>query len=305
MNIVFMGTPDFAATSLKALISAGHNVSAVFTQPDKPVGRKRIITPPPVKALALEHNIDVYQPETLKDGVAAEIISKLKPDAIAVVAYGKLIPENILNIAPLGCINVHGSLLPKLRGAAPIQWSVINGEEYAGVTTMYMDKGLDTGDIILTDKTKILEGETSGELYERLAPMGAELLLKTLELLKEGKAERIAQNNDESTYAPMLNKEMAEIDFSKDAKKLCSLICGLNPWPVAYTFFEGKRLKVFRAILAEGSGEAGTILDNKKLTVACGKGAITLLEVGLEGSKAQSGEEFMRGHRLSKGSKIA
>lgn len=299
-----MGTPDFAATSLEALINAGHNILGVFTQPDKPVGRKMIITAPPVKELALKHNIDVYQPETLRDGAAFEILNRLKPEIIAVVAYGKLIPEDILNVAPLGCINVHGSLLPKYRGAAPIQWSVINGEKYAGVTTMYMDKGLDTGDIILTEKTEILKGETSGELYERLAPMGAELLLKTINLLKEGKAERIAQNDNESSYAPMLNKEMALIDFSKPKKEICSLICGLNPWPVAFTYFNGKRLKAFRAIESGLCGETGEILSDKELIVGCKDGAVLITDVQLEGKSKQSGSEFMRGHRLSKGSKL-
>lgn len=301
MNIVFMGTPDFAATSLSALIEGGHNILAVFTQPDKPVGRHRVLTAPPVKELALKHGIEVYQPETLKDSKAAEILRALNPDVIAVVAYGKLIPEEILNIPALGCINVHGSLLPALRGAAPIQWSVINGEEYAGVTTMYMDKGLDTGDIILKEKTPIKEGETSEELYERLAPMGAELLLKTISLLKEGKAERIPQDNERATYAPMLSKEMAVLDFNKGAKELCSLICGLNPWPVAYTTLDGKRLKVFRAVSADASGDAGTLLDDKRFIVGCKGGAVEFLEVQLEGSKKQSAEEFMRGKRLMLG----
>lgn len=304
MNIVFMGTPDFAAASLSALIEAGHTISAVFTQPDKPVGRHRVLTAPPVKELALKHNIEVFQPETLKDGRAEEILRKLSPELIAVVAYGKLIPEQILSIPPLGCINVHGSLLPALRGAAPIQWSVINGEKYAGVTTMYMDKGLDTGDIILSDKTEIKEGETSGELYERLAPMGAQLLLKTVKLLSEGNAECTPQDNSKATYAPMLNKEMAVLDFGRNAKELCSLICGLNPWPVAYTGLDGKRLKVFRAVSCEGKGDAGTLIDDKRFIVACGDGAIELLEVQLEGAKAQSGQEFMRGRRLPVGTQL-
>lgn len=304
MNIVFMGTPDFAATSLSALIEAGYNVSAVFTQPDKPVGRHRVLTAPPVKELAIKHNIEVYQPETLRDGKAEEKLRELAPDLIAVVAYGKLIPEEILNIPPLGCINVHGSLLPALRGAAPIQWSVINGEKYAGVTTMYMDKGLDTGDIILSEKTEIKEGETSSELYERLAPMGAKLLIKTVELLSEGRAQRTPQDEAAATYAPMLNKDMALLDFEKSAKELCSLICGLNPWPVAYTTLDGKRLKVFRAITAKGMGEAGSLLDEKRFIVACKDGAVEFLEVQLEGSKMQNAQEFMRGKRLPLGTKL-
>lgn len=304
MKIVFMGTPEFAASSLEGLIKAGHDVCAVFTQPDKPVGRHRVITPPPVKELALENNIEVFQPETLRDGEAERIIKEYSPDVIAVVAYGKLIPESILSIPKFGCINVHGSILPKYRGAAPIQWSVINGEKYAGVTTMYMDKGLDTGDIIYIEKTEIKEGETSQMLYERLAPMGADLLNKTLDDIEKGIAPRTKQNDEESSYAPMLNKEIAVLDFSKSAKELSSLICGLNPWPIAYTTFNSKRLKVYTAVCSNESGDVGEILDDKVLKVSCGENSIILLEVQLEGSKRQSGEEFMRGQRLSKGMKL-
>jgi len=300
MNIVFMGTPDFAATSLAALIGAGHNILAVFTQPDKPVGRHRVLTAPPVKELALKNNISVFQPQSLKDGKAENILKELCPEVVVVVAYGKIIPESMLSLAPF--INVHGSLLPKYRGAAPIQWSVINGEKYGGVTTMFMDKGLDTGDIILKDKTEIKECETSKELYERLANIGADLLLKTLDLIKAGKAPREKQDDSKSSYAPMLNKEMAVLDFSKGKKEICSLICGLNPWPVAYTMLEGKRLKVFLAKPCENKGKAGEIIDNKKFIVGCADGSVEFLSVQLEGSKMQSGEEFLRGKRLEIGS---
>lgn len=299
MNIIFMGTPDFAKTSLAALIDANYKISAVFTQPDKPVGRHKILTPPPVKQLALENGIPVFQPERLRDSELVEQIKGYNPDLIVVVAYGKIIPEEILSICP--CINVHGSLLPKYRGAAPIQWSVINGEKYAGVTTMFMDKGLDTGDIILKEKTEILEGETSGELFERLAKIGADLLIETVKLIESGNAPRTPQDSDQATWAPMLNKEMAVIDFSKPANELASLICGLNPWPVAYTFIDGKRFKIYRAKTVDKEGKVGEIIDAKKLIVACGKGALELCEVQIEGSKAQSGEEFSRGRRLSNG----
>ena len=299
MNIIFMGTPDFAKTSLAALIDANYKISAVFTQPDKPVGRHKILTPPPVKQLALENNIPVFQPERLRDSELVEQIKGYNPDVIVVVAYGKIIPEEILSICP--CINVHGSLLPKYRGAAPIQWSVINGEKYAGVTTMFMDKGLDTGDIILKEKTEILEGETSGELYPRLAKIGADLLIKTVELIESGNAPRTPQDSEQATWAPMLSKEMAVIDFSKPASELASLVCGLNPWPVAYTFIDGKRFKIYRAKPIDKKGKVGEIIDAKKLVVACGEGALELCEVQIEGSKAQSGEEFSRGRRLSNG----
>lgn len=299
MNIIFMGTPDFAATSLAALIDENYKISAVFTQPDKPVGRHRILTPPPVKQLALENDIPVFQPEKLRENEVVEQIKSYNPDLIVVVAYGKIIPEEILSICP--CINVHGSLLPKYRGAAPIQWSVINGEQFAGVTTMFMDKGLDTGDIILKEKTEILEGETSGELYLRLAKLGSELLLKTAALIKEGNAPRTPQDNEQATWAPMLNKEMALVDFSKPASELASLICGLNPWPVAYTLIDGKRFKIYRAKLVIQEGKIGEIIDAKKLIVACGQDALELCEVQIEGSKVQSGEEFSRGRRLKNG----
>ena len=298
MKVVFMGTPDFAVPSLQALLDAGHEVAAVYTQPDKPVGRKQVLTPPPVKALAQAHGIPVYQPVKLRDGSVAAQLKELAPELIVVVAYGRILPKEILELPPRGCINVHGSLLPKYRGAGPIQWAVINGEEETGITTMYMGEGLDTGDMLLTMKTKIGVQETAGELFDRLSVLGAECLIKTISALEQGKITPVKQNEAEATYAPMLDKSMAELDFSKTAKELQCLIRGLNPWPVAVTRFGQKRLKVYAAKAVEGSGVPGTVLDAEQFIVACGSGALQFTEVQLEGSKRMPVQEFLRGKQI-------
>ena len=282
MRIVFMGTPEFAAASLEQLLTTRHEVVGVFTQPDKPKGRGYKLVPPPVKELALE------------------ILQQLQPELIAVVAYGKLLPKEILELPKYGCINVHGSLLPKYRGAGPIQWSIIDGEKTTGVTTMYMGEGLDTGDMILKKETPIGENETYGELHDRLAVIGAQALVETVDLLEQGKAPREKQDDALSCYAPMLDKKIAKLDFAQPATKLHDLIRGLSPWPVAHTTFEGKLLKVHRAVVAQAQGDcgpAGKVLDSKKLIVACGSGALELQQVQLEGGKRISGEDFMRGRK--------
>ncbi len=301
MNIVFMGTPDFAVVSLKKLIDAGHNISAVFTKQDMPRGRKMIMTPPEVKVLALEHDLDVYQPSTLKDEEIISTIKGLDPDVIVVVAYGKLLPKAVLDIPRLGCINVHGSLLPRFRGAAPIQWTVIEGDKLGGVTTMYMGEGLDTGDIILKASTEVGENETAGELFDRLAIMGADLLIETLELLEKGEAPRTPQNEEEANYASMLTKAMCEIDFTKSAQTVHNLVRGLNPWPVATTTLEGKKVKIIETRLSSLSGKCGEIVSLSPLTVACGEGAIEIRTLQLEGKKAMDSKSFLLGHRLQKG----
>lgn len=301
MNIVFMGTPDFAVVSLQKLLDAGHNVSAVFTKQDMPRGRKMIMTPPEVKVLAQEHNLTVYQPSTLKDEDVINTIKSLNPDVIVVVAYGKLLPKAVLDIPRLGCINVHGSLLPRFRGAAPIQWTVIEGDEFGGVTTMYMGEGLDTGDIILTAKTEVGENETAGELFDRLAVMGADLLIETLTLLEKGEAPRIPQNEEEANYASMLTKAICEIDFTKSAQTVHNLVRGLNPWPVAITTLEGKKVKIIETRLSKLSGESGKIVSLSPLTVACGEGSVEILTLQLEGKKAMDSKAFLMGHRLEKG----
>lgn len=305
MRIVFMGTPDFAVPSLQALIDAGHDVCAVYTQPDKPQGRKQILTAPPVKTLALEHDIPVFQPNTLKNEDEQARLRELAPEVIIVVAYGKLLPKAVLDIPPHGCINVHGSLLPRWRGAAPIQWAVIAGDEMAGVTTMQMAEGLDTGDMLLTYETKVGEKETAGELFDRLAQSGAELLTQTLVKLDEITPR--PQDDAQSCYAHMLDKQMAVIDWSKSAHEIDCLIRGLNPWPIALTTLSGERLKVFAAEKAAGNGEPGTVLEadpKKGLTVACGEGALKLTEIQLVGGKRMKATDFLRGHSLEVGVKL-
>lgn len=305
MRIVFMGTPDFAVPSLQALIDAGHDVCAVYTQPDKPQGRKQILTAPPVKTLALEHDIPVFQPNTLKNEDEQARLRELAPEVIIVVAYGKLLPKAVLDIPPHGCINVHGSLLPRWRGAAPIQWAVIAGDEMAGVTTMQMAEGLDTGDMLLTYETKVGEKETAGELFDRLAQSGAELLIQTLVKLDEITPR--PQDDAQSCYAHMLDKQMAVIDWSKSAHEIDCLIRGLNPWPIALTTLSGERLKVFAAEKAAGNGEPGTVLEadpKKGLTVACGEGALKLIEIQLVGGKRMKATDFLRGHVIEVGTKL-
>lgn len=305
MRIVFMGTPDFAVPSLQALIDAGHEVCAVYTQPDKPQGRKQILTAPPVKTLALEHDIPVFQPNTLKNEDEQARLRELAPEVIIVVAYGKLLPKAVLDIPPHGCINVHGSLLPRWRGAAPIQWAVIAGDEMAGVTTMQMAEGLDTGDMLLTYETKVGEKETAGELFDRLAQSGAELLTQTLVKLDEITPR--PQDDAQSCYAHMLDKQMAVIDWSKSAHEIDCLIRGLNPWPIALTTLSGERLKVFAAEKANGRGDPGTVLEadpKKGLTVACGEGALGLTEIQLVGGKRMKATDFLRGHAIEVGTKL-
>ena len=301
MRIVFMGTPDFAVPSLQSLIDAGHTVCAVFTQPDKPKGRGYALAAPPVKELALRHQIDVYQPKTLRTAEAAEQIRGLNPDVIVVTAYGKLLPKEILEIPPYGCINVHASLLPKYRGAAPIQWSVINGERVTGVTTMYMAEGLDTGDMILKTQTEIGPDETSGELHDRLSVMGADLLVKTLKAVEDGTAVRVPQTEEGTCYASMLTKELSRIDWNQPADVIHNLVRGLSPWPVANTVYKDKLLKIYRTKITDGPhGAPGQAINADGALIVCcgGDTAVELLEVQQEGKKRMSGRDFLLGHPL-------
>ena len=305
MRIVFMGTPDFAAAILQRLIDTGRNVVGVFSQPDKPVGRKQIITPTATKVVAMEHNIPVFQPAKLRDGEALKIMQELKPDLTVVAAYGKILPKDILDVAPLGNVNVHGSLLPEYRGSAPIQWSVINGDKVTGITTMFMAEGMDTGDMIMKFELPIGEDETAGELFDRMAELGAESIEKTLELFDSGEVKAEPQNEEEATYAPMLKKEMGEIDFGKTAEEIHNLVRGLNPWPMAYTFFDGKSVKIHEAKEVEGfSGTEGTLLDEKRFVVGTKNGAVEFITVQPEGKNKMSGADFIRGRRLEKGAKF-
>lgn len=305
MNIVFMGTPDFAVPSLKALTECGkHNVIAVYTQPDKPVGRKKVLTAPPVKQFAVEKGIDVYQPSTFKDVQAVKELKSLAPDIVIVIAYGKLLPQSVLDIPKYGCVNIHGSLLPKLRGAAPIQRSVINGDIETGVTSMQMDAGLDTGDMLLAEKTEILPNETSGELFDRLAPLGAKVLLETLDAMEKGTLHPTKQDGTVSTYASMLSKEETVIDWNMQAESIHNKVRGMNPWPVAVTLFNGKKLKIYRTKVCSKEGKPGSVISVNPPTVACGKGSVELLEVQLEGKNRMSAEDFFRGQRIQNGDKI-
>ncbi len=300
-----MGTPDFAVPCLEALIRSEHEVVAVFTQPDKKRGRGYKLAPPPVKELALRHGIAVFQPETLNDEEVFRVISGLAPDLIVVVAYGKILPKAILALPERGCINVHGSLLPKYRGAAPIQWAVLNGEKVTGVTTMRMDEGLDTGDILLKAETQIGEDETSGALFDRLSVMGAELLLKTLQRLEKGDIIREKQDDQKATYAPMLNKSFSKIDWNKPAAEVHNLVRGLNPWPVAETTLDGKVLKIYKTkpvLLEDKSAHPGEVVRLTPFVVACGGGsAVEVLELQLESKKRMNSADFVRGYKLSVG----
>lgn len=297
MKILFMGTPDFAAESLKALIEDGRDVAAVISQPNKPKNRGMKVVNTPVAQVAEDNSIPCYQPETLRNGAISELLSEINPDIIVVVAYGKLLPEYVLNYPKYGCINIHGSILPKWRGAAPIQYTILNGDSEGGVTSMYMAKGMDTGDMILKKSTPITEKDTAGVLHDRLAVIGAQLLLETLDAIADGTAPRQAQNDDEATYASQLTKEMGNIDWSKDCDEVINLIRGLDPWPCAYTFANGKRFKVYTSKKEEKSGEAGQVLEvGEGVLVACGKGSVRILEIQPENKKRMKVEDFLRGN---------
>ena len=305
MKILFMGTPDFAVPCLDILIKSEYEVCGVVTQPDKPQGRGHKLTPPPVKRLAMENGIEVFQPETLKDFAFKAELERLNPDMIIVVAYGKILPEYILNFPKFGCINMHASLLPKYRGAGPIQWSVINGEEKTGITSMLMEKGLDTGDMLLKVETEIGEYETASELHDRLMVMGAELLIKTIEGVKMGKITPEKQNDEDSCYAPMISKETAKIDWSRSARVVSKLIAGMNSWPVAHTLYKGEVLKIYRAtVKGAAKGKTGQILaaNENGIEILCGDGvSILATEVQFAGSKAMQVRDYLNGHSIEEG----
>lgn len=312
MKIVFMGTPIFAVSSLERILSDGHEVVAVFTQPDKPKGRGHHMEPTPVKETALKNNIPVFQPLTLKDETQVELIKSFNPDVIVVVAYGRILPESVLNIPRLGCINVHASLLPRYRGAAPIQWSIINDEEKTGITTMYMAKGLDTGDMILKNETKIAENETYGELHDRLKVMGAETLSDTLKLLEKGTAPRKQQTDENTCYASMIEKTTGQIDFSKTAREVHKLIMGLSPKPGAYTFLDSQPFKLFDTEVLKANDEnddnktiaCGTVVEvsERGLVVICKDcGKLLVKTVQAQGGKKMSANSYANGHGLKVG----
>lgn len=308
MRVIFMGTPDFAVGTLKALIDSRHEVIAVYTQPDKPKKRSGEPVMPPVKELALSHNIPVYQPVKIREEEYVKQIQGLNPDVIVVAAFGQLLPKSILETPKYGCINVHASLLPLYRGAAPIQWAVIDGRQTSGVTTMQMNEGLDTGDILLKKEIALEEKETGGSLFDKLAGIGASLLIETLEQAEAGSLTPQKQDDSKSSYAKMLNKNLGKLDFTKDAASLERLIRGLNPWPSAYGSYNGKIMKIWDAEVKAGTSEGrpGDIIsvDKESITVKCGEGALRILELQMEGKKRMKTADFLRGCKVTAGENI-
>ena len=307
MNIVFMGTPDFAVAALEKLAPC-HNVMAVFTQPDKPKNRGKKMQAPPVKECAEKLGIPVYQPLSLRKGddaeTSLEVLNKLSPDCIVVAAYGQILPESILSLPKYGCINIHASLLPKYRGAAPIQKCIIDGETKSGVTTMLMEKGLDTGDMLMSEEVAITSEMTAGELHDKLAAVGGELILKTLAACEDGTLTPAKQDDSLSCYAGMISKEMCRIDFSLPAKNVYDFIRGMSPSPCAYTFIGDKRLKVYFAVMTDCTSDkpCGTLIDEEKLTVVCGDGkCISFTEVQGEGGRRMDASSFVNGFRPQRG----
>lgn len=298
-----MGTPEFAVPSLKALIESEHEVVAVIAQPDRPKGRGHKLTPPPTKVLAEEYRVPVLQPEKIKTQEFLDELKELKPDLVCVTAYGKILPKDVLDLPPHGCINVHASLLPKYRGAAPINWALVRGETVTGITTMLMDEGMDTGDMLLKQELSITEDDDAGIISEKLSQMGGDLLLETISQLKQGVLEPEKQDESQATFAPMLKKSDGEIDWRKTAIEIHNLIRGMNPWPGTFTKLGDKSLKIFRTKFVEGQGPPGEIIksDRHALHVATAEGALEILELQLEGNKRLDIKSFMTGHSIEIG----
>lgn len=305
MRIVFMGTPDFAVPTLEKIIEANHEVVAVITQPDKPKGRGKAVLYTPVKEAAIKHGIPVYQPVKVREPEFVEVLRGLNADVFVVIAFGQILPKEILDMPKYGCVNVHASLLPKLRGSAPIQWAVINGEEKSGVTTMMMDVGIDTGDMLLKSEVVLDEKETGGSLHDKLSAIGGGLLVETLKGLEEGTIVPEKQDDSKSSYVKMLTKSLGKLDFTKSAVEIERLIRGLNPWPSAYTSYDGKTLKIWAADVLEQEfeGECGQVVKVTKddMVVKTGKGALSLREIQLEGKKRMDVASFLRGNHVEEG----
>ena len=313
MKVVFMGTPDFAVPTLQSLLDCQHTLQTVVTQPDRPKGRGQTLVAPPVKILAEKYGIPILQPEKVRKTEFIQRLKELAPDVIVVVAYGQILPESILNIPSLGCINIHGSLLPKYRGAAPIHWAIVRGETETGITTMFMDKGMDTGDMLLKRSVPIGPKDTTGSLHDTLSRMGAEVLIETLEKLEQGTLERIPQDHACATYAPMLKKEDGRIDWSEAAEAIDRKVRGLFPWPGAYTSFQGKTVKLLEAALEESSPESrrdaqpGEVLALDSASgpvIACGKGCLRILKIQPQNKKAMKCSDFCRGYHLTVGASL-
>ena len=300
MRIVFMGTPDIAATCLKKLIADDFDVVGVYTQPDRPKGRGMRLVASPVKEVALSHNSPVFQPENFREEETVQQLRDLKPDVVAVVAYGRILPQKVLDIPPKGCINIHASILPKYRGSAPYQWAVLDGCKETGVTAMYLCREMDAGDIIEISKTPIGADETAGELLDRLAVLGADLLSKTMDRMAVGEVKHTAQDHSAATYAPMLDKTMCPIDFTKTAQQVHDHVRGMNPWPVATMELRSNKFKVYSTAIVSGSGEPGQILGLTKtgLVIACGEGAVEIRILQAEGGKRMAAPDYFRGHPL-------
>jgi len=301
-----MGTPEFAVPSLEALVAAGHTICGVFTQPDKPKNRGMKLLPTPVKECAMSHDIPVFQPVKLRDGTALAQIQALAPQLIVVAAYGRILPQDILDCPPLGCINVHSSLLPKYRGAAPINWAILNGDRVTGITIMHMAAALDAGDIISQTETEIGPDETAPELTARLAELGGKLLVETVGKIETGTAPRTAQDESQVTLAPMLDRELSPMDFTRPAQALHDQVRGLIPWPAATAQVGGVRCKIFATSVEPGTGRPGTVLEAGKggLLVACGEGALRVLELQPDGGKRMRSADYLRGHPLETGSAL-
>ncbi len=309
MKIVFMGTPDFASGTLEALIAAGHEITAVYTQPDKPKGRGKEVQMTPVKMVALEHGIPVYQPRRIREAEEVEILRKIPADIFVVAAFGQILSQEILDMPKYGCVNIHASLLPKYRGAAPIQWAVIDGEEKTGITIQQMNAGVDTGDILYVKEYTLDPKETGASLFDKLMVLGAEAIVEVLPLIEAGKITPVPQNEAEATHAAKLTKQLGELDFTKSAVVLERLVRGLNSWPSAYTFFRGKQLKIWEAEVVEAgqiTEKPGTVIavDKQSVTVATGEGSLQILELQIEGKKRMACKDFLLGYPVSVGEKL-
>ena len=300
MRVVFMGTPDIAATCLNQILSDGFEVVGVYTQPDRPKGRGMKMVFSPVKELALKHDIPVFQPDTFRDDEAVEQLRLLQPDVVAVVAYGRILPQRVLDIPAKGCVNIHASILPRYRGSAPYQWAVLDGCAETGVTAQFMSRGVDEGDVIDIAKTAIGENETAGQLLDRLALLGAELLSSVLSRFTTGPVQGIPQNGEEATFAPMLDKSICPIDWNKTARQIHNQVRGLHPWPVATMELKGQRFKVHETRVLDRSGKPGEILELTKtgLVIACGEGAVEIRQLQAEGGKRMAAPDYFRGHPL-------
>lgn len=305
MRIAFMGTPDFSVDCLRALIQSKHEIVGVFCQPDKPVGRKQELTPPDVKVEALKHNLTVFQPESLRNGKGVEILEKINPELVVVVAYGKILPSDFLSFPKYGCINIHASILPKYRGASPIHFAVLNGDRITGVTAQQMDEGLDTGDILHVKECEIGINDTTERMYEIMAPLGAQTLMETIDMLEKGELNPVKQDESLASKVGLLSKEMSPIDWSKSASEVHNKVRGLYSWPGASTSFMGKTLKIHSSVLSDKKGNniPGEIVDNKgKIVVSCGdNNCVELKVIQLEGKKKTDAVSFLNGYNVEKG----